>query len=207
MAPDTAPAPLGRGRLIAIEGIDAAGKSTQAGLLADYLGAMATYQFGATAVGAQVRKMLLGDTDVDHRAEALLIAADKAQHLAEIVEPALAAGRDVVSDRFTASAVAYQGYGHGIDIEALDGLLQFATSGAEPDLYLLLDIDPLLAKERLGPGTDRYENAGVVFAERVRNGYLQIAAADPDRWEVIDASPPRPLVHQRLAAVVERRLR
>lgn len=211
------------GRLIALEGADAAGKSTQARLLADSLGAVATFQFGATPVGAAVREILLDpnyDT-FDARAEALLIIADKAQHVAEIVGPALEEGRDVVSDRFTASTVAYQGYGRGLDVAMLRSIMDFATGGIESDLTVLLDVHPDVALSRLGepgspseifglqldlfdlpvagaeeasapvgPGLDRFEAESRQFRERVRNGYLELAAADPDRWVVVDGDAP-----------------
>lgn len=224
------------GRLIALEGADAAGKSTQARLLADSLGAVATFQFGATPVGAAVREILLDpnyDT-FDARAEALLIIADKAQHVAEIVGPALEEGRDVVSDRFTASTVAYQGYGRGLDVAMLRSIMDFATGGIESDLTVLLDVHPDVALSRLGEpgspseifglqldlfdlpvagaeeasapvglGLDRFEAESRQFRERVRNGYLELAAADPDRWVVVDGDAPVTEVAARVLSGVQ----
>ena len=176
------------GQLIAFEGADASGKSTQARLFADYVGGLLTFEFGATRIGDAIRRILF-DTEhqeLDNRAEALLIIADKAQHVAEIVGPALADGLTVVSDRFTASGLAYQGYGRGIDLDVIRSVTDFATHGLRADLTVLLDVDPVLTRERLGFEMDRIEGAGVAFHRRVRDGYLELAAADPDHWLVVD---------------------
>ena len=177
------------GRLIVFEGADASGKSTQARRLAMRLGAELTFQFGATAIGGAIRSILLDPehTDLDDRAEALLVIADKAQHVAEIVGPALERGETVVSDRFTASTSAYQGYGRGLDLDELAAMMRFATHGIEPDLTVLLDVPWSVARARLGDQMDRIEGAGAEFHTRVRDGYLEMAAADPDRWLVVDA--------------------
>ena len=146
-----------RSRLIVFEGVDAAGKTTQTKLLARNIDAVATFQFGATALGAQLRKLVLDPPEghVDNRAAALMIAADKAQHLADVVIPALQAGRHVVSDRFTASMLAYQGHGQGLPMGPLEKILEFSVGGLKPDLTVLLDIDPDTAgrrrSERRGP--------------------------------------------------------
>ena len=196
------------GRLIAVEGVDASGKSTQARLLAESLGAVFTFQFGATDVGAVVRRMLLdpGNDSLDDRTEALLIVADKAQHVAEIVGPALRAGQDVVTDRFTASTLAYQGYGRGLDLADLQTMMRFATSGIEPHLNLLLDIPADVASRRLGSSVDRFEGAGRDFLDRVRAGYLAMAEADPARWAVVDAGGSIDEVSARVLAAVRDRL-
>lgn len=216
-----------------MEGVDGAGKSTQAPLLAEALGALETFQFGATAIGDALRQILLNPPSLhfDLRAEALLIIADKAQHVAEIVGPALRAGRDVVSDRFTASTIAYQGYGRGLDIAVLRSMMDFATGGIEPDLTILLDADPDMALSRLGqqeppqleffdppaagaddpsdriePAFDRFEGAGQPFRERVRRGYLELAAADPDRWVVVSGDAPVDEVAAQIISKVRERL-
>ena len=196
------------GRLIAVEGVDASGKSTQARLLAESLGAVFTFQFGATAVGAEVRRMLLdpGNDALDDRTEALLIIADKAQHVAETVGPALRAGRHVVTDRFTASTLAYQGYGRGLDLAELQTMMRFATGGIEPDLNLLLDIPLELASRRLGSSLDRFEGAGDGFLDRVRAGYLTMAGADPARWAVVDGNGSVEDVAARVLEAVRHRL-
>lgn len=196
------------GRLIAVEGVDASGKSTQAQMLAESLGALFTFQFGATDVGGVIRRALLDpDNDsLDDRAEALLIIADKAQHVAEIVGPALRAGRHVVTDRFTASTLAYQGYGRGLDPAELQTMMRFATRGIEPDLNLLLDIPLALASQRLGSSLDRFEGTGDGFLDRVRAGYLTMAEADPAHWVVVDADGSVDDVAARVVSAVRDRL-
>ncbi len=176
------------GRLIAVEGVDASGKSTQARLLAESLGAMLTFQFGATGVGAVIRGVLLdpANDSLDDRTEALLTIADKAQHVAEIVGPALESGRDVVTDRFTASTLAYQGHGRGLDLDELRAMMRFATGGLEPDLNVLLEVRPELAARRMGLSLDRFEGEGREFLDRVQAGYRAMAQADPARWAVVD---------------------
>ncbi|MDE0699186.1 MAG: dTMP kinase [Acidimicrobiaceae bacterium] len=178
------------GRLIVFEGIDGSGKSTQVRRLAQRHDFDATFQFGATDVGSAIRSILLDPDNerLDDRTEALLIIADKAQHVSEIVRPALADGRTVISDRYRASTLAYQGYGRGLDLQLLDAMMHFATQGLEPDLTVLLDFDVATALERLGDQRDRIERAGTEFYQRVRDGYLELAAQNPDSWAVVDAN-------------------
>jgi len=193
------------GLLIAFEGADASGKSTQARRLGARLGLDVTFQHGATEVGAAIRSIVLDPTNhvLDDRTEALLIVADKAQHVAEIVGPALAAGDTIISDRFTASTLAYQGYGRGLELDLLRATMDFATHGIEPDLTVLLDVDLEVARGRLGDQMDRIEGAGAKFHQRVRLGYLELAAADPSRWRVIDAGGTVDEVGSRVDAVVD----
>ena len=193
------------GCLIVFEGADASGKSTQARRLAERLGADLTFQFGATAIGAAIRSILLDPvhSELDDRAEALLVIADKAQHVAEIVGPALERGETVVSDRFTASTSAYQGYGRGLDLAGLDAMMRFATHGIEPDLTVLLDVPWSVARIRLGDQMDRIEGAGADFHTRVRDGYLAMAAADPGRWVVVDADGTVDEIAARVDAAVD----
>ena len=175
-----------RGRLIALEGIDGCGKSTQARALADVLAARLTFEPGATQVGARLRELLLAPDAAPPtaRTEALLMAADRAEHVARIVEPALAAGEWVVSDRYAGSTIAYQGYGRGLDPSQLDGLAA--------DLSILVDVSVEVAAARLAAGrragADRMERLGPDFAARVREGFLAQAAQDPDRWLVVDGT-------------------
>ncbi len=178
------------GKLIAFEGADASGKSTQARLYAASIGALFTFQFGATRIGSAIREVVLDNAhqELDDRTEALLIIADKAQHVSEVVGPALTDGLTVVSDRFTASALAYQGYGRGLDLDALISMMDFATHGLKPDLTVLLDVDVEVARIRLGDDTDRIEGAGSHLQQRVRDGYLEMAGMDPEHWLVIDAN-------------------
>lgn len=182
-----------RGRLIALEGGEAAGKSTQAALLAERLGALLTREPGGTAIGRRVRDLLLepSTTALDARAEALLLVADRAQHVREVILPALEAGRDVVSDRYSASTLAYQGWGRGLEVEDLRCLSHWASRGVEPDVVVLLDVPAEVAAVRLaGAGLDRFEAQAEGFHRRVAEGYRALAAADPERWVVIDASQP-----------------
>ena len=176
-------------RLIAFEGGEACGKSTQAALLAARLGAVLTREPGGTAVGERVRAVLL-DTGIDHldpRAEALLMAAARAQHVAEVVAPALAAGRDVVTDRFSHSSVAYQGYGRGLPLDEVRDLSAWATGDLWPDVVVLLDLPAAEAEARRGH-PDRFEAEGADFHRRVEAGFRALAAADPARWRVVDGS-------------------
>ena len=177
-----------RGRFIAFEGGEAAGKTTQAGLLAERLGAVSTREPGGTEVGERVRSLVLDPAvRVDVRAEALLMAAARAQHVAEVIEPALAAGRHVVTDRYTPSSLAYQGVGRGLPLEEVAALSAFATGGLEPDLVLLLDLPLEMTASRLSSEPDRLEQEGAPFHARVAAAFRQLAAADPVRWVVVPA--------------------
>jgi dTMP kinase len=177
-----------RGRLIAFEGGEASGKSTQAKRLADRIGAVLTREPGGTALGEQIRALLLDPAGVvDARTEALLMAAARAQHVHEVIEPALAAGRHVVTDRFTASSLAYQGFGRGLPIDEVRALSAFATGGLEPDLYVLLDLPPDVAATRRDRAHDRMESAGADFHIRVREGFLDLV---DERWLVVDGTLP-----------------
>jgi len=179
-----------RGRFIVFEGGDACGKSTQAARLAARLGALLTRQPGGTSIGSTLRGIVLdpANTMLGDRAEALLYAADKAQHVHEVIEPALAAGRDVVCDRYVASSVVYQGAGRGLNQSFLEQVLGWATTHVEPDLVLLLEVSDDVMHRRLGAERDRLEALPAHFHERVREGFRELAARDPHRWVVIDAS-------------------
>lgn len=175
--------------LIAFEGGEACGKSTQAALLAARLGAVLTREPGGTAVGERVRSLLLdpGSGSIDARAEALLMAAARAQHVAEVVAPALAAGHIVVTDRFTHSSLAYQGYGRGLPLDEVRSLSEWATGGLWPSAVVLLDLPAEEAERRRGR-PDRFEAESREFHRRVEDGFRALAAADPARWRVVDAS-------------------
>jgi dTMP kinase len=182
-----------RGRLIALEGIDGSGKSTQARAVADALGAQLTHEPGSTPVGVRLRELLLAPEapPLSPRAEALLMTADRAEHVARVIQPALAGGSWVVTDRFSASTIAYQGYGRGLDVPALAELVAWATEGLVADLSVLVDVGVEVAAARLAAagdrgGADRMERLGPEFATRVRNGFLAQAAADPGRWIVVE---------------------
>lgn len=197
-----------RGRLIAVEGADGTGKSTQARLLADRLGAVLTREPGGTPLGEMIRSMVLdpgGERPVD-RAEALLIAAARAQHVAEVVRPALDSGSDVVTDRFIESSVAYQGYGRGLGAAEVAAVSAFATDGLAADLVVVIDVDDGTARERLGGVLDRIEQAGEDFRSRVIAAYRDMAASDPDRLVVVDGNGSVEEVADRVSVAVADRL-
>ena len=192
---------------VVFEGGDGAGKSTQVRRLADSLTergerVVLTHEPGDTELGQQIRRIVLDPStgEVDLRAEALLIAADKAQHLAEVVRPALADGAVVVCDRYIDSMIAYQGAGRGLGDDQVAGLVGWATAGLLPDLTVLLDVDPDEAVHRK-ESKDRLEGLGVEFHARVRDAFLELAAADPDRYLVLPARRSREEI---AAAVAER---
>lgn len=197
-----------RGRFIVFEGGDGSGKSTHAKILADRIGARLTREPGGTAVGEKIREVVLTaeHPELADRTEALLMAAGRAQHVAELIDPTLESGRHVVSDRFVASSLAYQGVGRGLGIDAVLALNDFGTAGLKPDLILLLDIPGDVASTRLDRTLDRIESAGTDLAARVRQTYLDFAAADPERWAVIDGSGPVDDVSEQIANVVSDRL-
>ncbi len=198
-----------RGRLLALEGIDGCGKSTQASALAQALGARLTHEPGATALGALLRQILLAPDapEVSVRAEALLMAADRAEHVSQVLEPALAAGDWVVSDRFSGSTLAYQGYGRGLELPELSGLVEWATAGLVADLTILVDVTVEVAAARLAQGApDRLERLGVAFATRVREGFLALAAADPAHWVVVDGTEDASSLTAHIVEVVHERL-
>jgi dTMP kinase len=201
-----------RGRLIALEGIDGCGKSTQAGALAEVLGARLTFEPGATRVGARLRELLLAPDapPPSPRTEALLMAADRAEHVTRVLEPALAAGEWVVSDRYAGSTIAYQGYGQGLEPAALEQLVGWATGGLAADLSVLVDVGVEVAAVRLAAGgrgrADRMERLGADFARRVRQGFLAQAAADPEHWIVVDGTVELVALTAHIVASVRERL-
>jgi len=168
------------GRLIVFEGGEASGKSTQAARLAADLGAVLTHEPGGTEIGIRIREIVLDPaaSAMAPATEALLMAADRAQHVAEVIRPALSSGKDVVTDRYIPSSLAYQGHGRGLDVEELRRLSS-AAGAPEPDLVIFLDVPASVAAERLH-GRDRLEAAGEDFHARVADGYRQQAAANPD---------------------------
>jgi dTMP kinase len=179
------------GRFVVLEGGDATGKSTQvtalAGRLADKgLDVVTTFEPGATALGARLRSLLLDDgAPVDPVAEALLMAADRAEHVVEVLRPALARGAWVVSDRFVPSSLAYQGVGRGLGVPEIEQLNELATAGIEPDLVIVLDLSPEEARRRMGAPRDRLEGEDEAFALAVHEAYRDLAKTRG--WEVVDA--------------------
>jgi dTMP kinase len=188
------------GLFITFEGIDGCGKSTQRDLLAEELkrrglDVLVTREPGGTAIGEDIRKILVSEASV-HIApttELLLYVAARAQHVAESIRPALEAGRIVVSDRYTDSTVAFQGYGRGLDLEMIATLNKFATADLKPDLTIVFDLDPATARGRLGSRPiggllGAFDEQHSDFHERMRQGYLKMARSEPSRIRVVDAS-------------------
>ena len=201
---------------VTFEGIEGSGKSTHLRHLATHLRTLghpvvATREPGGTPAGTAIRRLLL-DTDavpLTALAELFLYCADRAQHVEEVIRPGLAAGRVVLCDRFSESTLAYQGYGRGIDLEAVRSLDARARNGVTPTLTFLLDcpVAEGLARVRKRSGTqDRFEREVVAFHERVRDGFRTLAAAEPARFCVIDSTEPADRVRERVIAEVERRL-
>ncbi|MDG4807382.1 dTMP kinase [Micromonospora sp. WMMD1120] len=189
------------GLFVVFEGGEGAGKSTQLAALAERLrghgrDVVVTREPGATGVGRRIRSLVLdtsGDEAPSPRAEALLYAADRAHHVATVVRPALARGGVVISDRYVDSSLAYQGAGRTLPVDEVSWLSSWATGGLKPDLVVLLDVEPRTGLSRVASrnaGTDRLEAESVTFHERVRYAFLDLAAADPKRYLVLDASRP-----------------
>ena len=199
---------MSRPVLVALEGGEGAGKSTQAARLAERLDAVLTREPGGTALGEAVRRLLLDPAGgpVDARTEALLFAGDRADHVARVVEPALAAGRSVVSDRYVESSLAYQAFGRGLPLDDVRALSDFATGGRRADVVVVLDVDPAVGATRRGRPPDRMEAEGAAFHDRVRGGFAELAAAEPHRIAVVDASGDVDEVARQVWAAVEARL-
>lgn len=216
-----------RGGFVVFEGGESVGKSTQAAWLASGRGAKltaepqsifqpqlfyeqveVTFEPGGTSIGQELRRLLLGygGGRLYPLTEAFLMAADRAQHIAETIRPALADGRDVVCDRYIGSSLAYQGYGRGLNLDTVRQLSEIATGGLWPDLIILLDMDPLRARERDDAKPDRFEALDEAFHRRVRDGYLELAKDDPECWVVIDANRPPAQVRADVVALVADRL-
>jgi dTMP kinase len=184
------------GLFVAFEGPEGAGKSTQllrlaARLQTDAWDPIVTREPGGTPAADRIRDVILDAAlRVDPLTELLLYAASRAQHVREVIAPALDDGRIVLTDRFTAASVAYQGYGRGIDLAFVRSLNERVTDGLAPDLTLLFDLDPTVGLARVHErgALDRLEGADVAFHVRVREGFLAQAEADPERWLVLDAA-------------------
>jgi dTMP kinase len=188
-----------RGRFITLEGPEGSGKTTAARHLAEWLRgcgieAVLTHEPGGTPLGEEIRRIVLHmrgvSDDLDPRADALLYAASRAQHVARVIRPALERGAWVVCARFADSSLAYQGHAYGNDLEELRRLQRFATFNVTPDLTLLLDVpvEVGLARKRAGEWNRFEDTQDVAFFEQVRAGYLALASAEPDRFRVVDGS-------------------
>ncbi|MGI9596810.1 MAG: dTMP kinase [Acidimicrobiales bacterium] len=177
---------------IAFEGGEGSGKSTQAALVAERLNAVLTREPGGTLLGGELRGLLLGSGQytVGPRAEALMMAADRAQHLQELIVPALSQGRHVVSDRSAYSSLAYQGGGRKLGIESIRAVNEWAVYGRWPDIVVYLRVERSVAAGRLTRSLDRIEQEDEWFHTRVADAFDQLAAEDPQRWIVIDGSQP-----------------
>jgi dTMP kinase len=207
-----------QGMFVTFEGIEGSGKSTQIALIADYLSthgrsATLTREPGGTPIGDQIRKILLdpANTALDPKAELMLYAAGRAQHLAEVIMPELKAGRIVLCDRFSDATLAYQGYGRGLDLELIRDLDRLVTAGLRPDLTVLLDIDAAAGLSRARGRNSRggleaearFENEHLSFHERVRQGYLDLARQEPGRYRMVDASLPPEMVQTEIRRIVD----
>ena len=214
-----------RGFLLTLEGIDGSGKSTQFQMLLSALrqhgfDPVATREPGGTPLGLGMRAVLLANEsrNLEPLAELFLMTADRAQHVSEVIRPALNAGRIVISDRYVDSTVAFQGYGRGLDLATTALANRLATGGLVPDLTILFDLDPEKAQERLDarataeapggfePGMTRFDEERLDFHVRVREGYLALAASEPDRFRVLDATRPIDETHGQVLDLVLRRV-
>jgi dTMP kinase len=193
------------------EGIEGCGKSTQARRLAEAWGpsALLTREPGGTSLGRSIRGLLLdhGHGAVAPTTEALLYFADRAQHVEQVLRPALATGRTVISDRYVDSSLAYQGYGRGLDLALLDAVARLATGGLRPDLTVLLEVpvEVGLARIRARGSHDRVESEERAFHERVRVGYAALADREPARWLRVDGQGEAEEVGARLRAALTAR--
>ena len=197
-----------RGVFIAFEGGDGAGKSTQVRLLAERLRAhghepVLTRQPGGTLLGQRLRDLVLHGDPMSPRAEALIFAADKAQHVDEVVRPALVVGRVVITDRYTDSSVAYQGAGRDLGAEEVHRLQMWAVDGLVPDLTVIVDITAEEGRRRRGEVHDRLESEEDGFHEAVRSHFHALAAATPDRYLVVDGTADQDRVASQVWSRVE----
>jgi dTMP kinase len=201
-----------RGWFITFEGPEGSGKTTQLRLMASWLhdegfDALVTREPGGTPIGELIRDLLhdCGHTTMTPETEILLYAASRAQHVAEVIRPALASGRIVLCDRYFDSTYAYQGYGRGLPLEDLRRITSFATQDLIPDLTLYLDVPPeigLRRRERSGEAMNRLDREALAFHQRVREGYLALIAEDPVRWRRVDATESVDLVQAQLRDIV-----
>jgi dTMP kinase len=194
------------GRFVVVEGGDGSGKSTQCGWLADAvrsrgIDVVTTAEPGGSPLGAELRRLLLDGGAVTPRAEALLMAADRAEHIAKVVRPALARGAWVVSDRHVPSSLVYQGVVRELGVDVVAALSAFATDDLVPDLVVVLDVDDATADARRASGSDRLEREGPAFHRAVRAAYRDLVARFG--WTLVDGSGAPEVVAERLLATVE----
>jgi dTMP kinase len=184
-------------KFITLEGPDGSGKSSQVAELVNAVEAegydvLSTREPGGTQIGDQVRKVLfdMQNKGMHPRSEILLFQSSRAQIVEELIRPALTAGKVVISDRYSDSTLAYQGYGHGVDLSELTRIVDYATGGLRPDLTILFDVDAREGLSRRDSGGDwnRLDDYDLAFHKRVQDGYKKLASEDQDRWRTIDAS-------------------
>lgn len=204
--------PSSRGIFVTLEGPEGAGKTTQLKLLSRHLESLGhkhivTRDPGGTALGRQIRRILLHpETPVCALTELLLYEADRAQHVSEVIVPALESGQLVLCDRYTDSTLAYQGFGRELDFTLIREINAIASSNLKPDLTILFDIDSSAGLARLHPsGHDRLEREALEFHQRVRDGYLRLASEEPDRWRILDAAKPMSVVQDVLRKILYER--
>jgi len=206
------PDPSARGRFISLEGVDGAGKSTHASWLVEAIAArghrvVQTREPGGTALGEALRDIVLART-MTHETEALLMFAARAEHVATLIAPALGRGDWVLCDRFTDATYAYQGGGHGVSRDLLRALERHVQQGCSPDVTLLFDVPAEVSRSRLeraigkGRALDKFEQEAESFFERVRAAYLERAAAEPERFRIVDSTRPIDEVRSALASIV-----
>ncbi|MGI6558187.1 MAG: dTMP kinase [Limnochordia bacterium] len=203
-----------KGFFITLEGPDGTGKTTQAKLLLQFLEEQGrpgihTFEPGGTTIGRAIRELVLSTRwgQMAGRTELLLMAADRAQHVAEVIRPALAEGLIVVCERYIDSTLAYQGYGLGEDLSLIRQANELATGGLLPDLTIVLDVEPATAQSRTAGRTqDRIEGRGAEFQARVREGYRKLCAAFPERMHLICAEGDVQVVHRRIVQLVASRI-
>ena len=200
---------------ITLEGPEGSGKTTQAEQLAEYLrtqgfDVLLSREPGGPPISEQIRRVLtsLDNTAMHPRTEFLLFSASRAQHVEEVIRPHLAGGGLVICDRFYDASLAYQGYGHGLDLDTLRSITAFATGGLEPDLTILLDLpveEGLQRREQDG-NWNRLDAYDLEFHHRVRKGYLAMVAAEPERWVELDARQSPDAIQDKIRRIVETRL-
>ncbi|MFM8332208.1 MAG: dTMP kinase [Candidatus Methylumidiphilus sp.] len=204
---------MNKGVFITLEGGEGVGKSTNLGFVADFLRAsgkqvVATREPGGTPVGEKIRAVFLGEGDIAPETELLLVFAARAQHLRDVIEPALAGGAWVVCDRYTDASYAYQGGGRGVDLAFIQSLERHVQRGRQPDLTLLLDapVETGMARAKHRGPSDRMEAETLAFFGRVRAAYLQLAERCPARVKIVDAARPLDEVRADLAEHLRRLL-
>lgn len=206
------------GFFITFEGIDGSGKSSHLRRVSAYLAGVGvdvvtTREPGGTAIGEQIRALLLSNEtrEISPEAETMLYASDRAEHVRKVILPALDGGRIVLCDRYVDSTKAFQGYGRGISLSLITDLNRIATGGLAPDLTILLDVDPAIARARLdaraAPGSnkqpvDRFDEEAYEFHRRVREGYLALASAEPHRFHVVDSGVGVEEAHEKVVGIV-----